>query len=168
MNSAQPIIYNIEKSSVCRPSQVFIAKDVSHLVNGLKVGLINPKFEASFWGHEYALQLKDPDKRCWLVTGALPSLAALVPAEFEVEIFDENIAELDFAYLKTFDVVGVTGMITQKHRMLEILTELRNAGPIVVVGGPFVSVAENSFENLASFISRFTLYAGTVDSPHYD
>jgi radical SAM superfamily enzyme YgiQ (UPF0313 family) len=114
----------------------------------LKVCLINPKFELSYWGYDFALPLMPGDKRCWVVTGALPALAALVPPDCEVELLDENIEPIDYASLRAFDVIGITGMIVQGARMLEILRALKALPALVAVGGPYVSVAEHIFTDL--------------------
>lgn len=114
----------------------------------LSVCLINPKFEPSFWGYDFALPLMPGDKRCWVVTGALPALAALVPPNCKVELLDENVDEIDFDALTRFDVVGVTGMVVQGPRMREILSRLKGKGPILAAGGAYVSVADRLFEGL--------------------
>ena len=114
----------------------------------LSVCLINPRFQASFWGYDFALPLMPGDKRCWVVTGALPALAALAPAHCTVELLDENVEPIDFDALARFDVIGVTGMIVQDQRMREILAELRRLPGLVVAGGPYVSVAADTFEGL--------------------
>src|SRR5712691_4487880 len=98
----------------------------------LKICLLNPKFELSYWGYDFALPVMPGDKRCWTVTGALPSLAALVPPDCDVE-------PIDYERLRRFDVIGVTGMIVQGARMLEILRELKALPALVAVGGPYVS-----------------------------
>lgn len=43
----------------------------------LSICLINPRFEPSYWGFEYALPLYPGDKRSTMISGALPTLAAL-------------------------------------------------------------------------------------------
>src|SRR3954462_15718316 len=91
----------------------------------LSIAIINPRFEPSFWGYDYALPLVPGDKRCWVVTGALPALAALAPPHCRVELLDENVEEIDFGRLRDFDVIGVTGMVVQAPRMREILRRLR-------------------------------------------
>ena len=115
----------------------------------LSVCLINPRFEPSFWGFDFALPLMPGQKRCWVVTGALPALAALVPENCDVELIDENVEALDFDNLERFDVIGVTGMIVQGRRMFEILDRLQGVRGRVVVGGPYVSVAESLFEDVS-------------------
>ena len=50
------------------------------------------------------------------------------------------------------DIVGLTGMDVQGHRMLEILRELKARGVFTVVGGPSVTVQEDYFDGLADVI----------------
>lgn len=120
----------------------------------LSVCIINPRFPPSIMGFGYALELLD--KRCWTVTGALPTLAGLAPNHCSVELLDENVREIDFADLARFDVIGVTGMLIQGERMLEILKRLRGREAKVVVGGPYVTVTEDPFIGLcdARFIGE--------------
>jgi radical SAM superfamily enzyme YgiQ (UPF0313 family) len=115
----------------------------------LSVCIINPRFEPSFWGHEFTLPLIGRDKRCWTVSGALPALAALAPYYCVVTVIDENVEPIDFGRLESFDVVGLTGMITQRQRMREILTALNGAAPTIVVGGPCVTAEPEEFAHLA-------------------
>jgi radical SAM superfamily enzyme YgiQ (UPF0313 family) len=114
----------------------------------LSICLICPRFEPSFFGTEYALPLMPGDKRSASFPGALPLLAALVPDVHSVTIVDENIEQLDFESLRKFDVIGLTGMILQKQRMRDILSALHGSGPIVCVGGPYVSVDEDAFDEI--------------------
>jgi radical SAM superfamily enzyme YgiQ (UPF0313 family) len=112
--------------------------------------LINPRFEISFWGLENALPLMG--KRAALPVAALPLLAALTPPQHRLTIVDENVEPIDFDQCAKADLVGVTGMVVQRSRMREILTELKRRGVLTVVGGPWVSVSENYFEDLADVI----------------
>jgi radical SAM superfamily enzyme YgiQ (UPF0313 family) len=112
--------------------------------------LINPRFEASYWGLEHALPLLG--KKCNLPTACLPLLAALTPAGHSVTIVDENVEPIDYGRLARADIVGLTGMTVQRARMLEILHELKTRDVFTVVGGPWVSVQEDYFEGLADAI----------------
>jgi radical SAM superfamily enzyme YgiQ (UPF0313 family) len=114
----------------------------------LSVCLINPRFEPSYWGYDHVLPFMAGDKRCWTVTGALPALAALAPPHCTIELIDENVEPIDFDRLDRFDVVGVTGMVVQAQRMKAILERLRGARATIVVGGPYVSVAESQLASL--------------------
>ncbi|MQA30884.1 MAG: DUF4070 domain-containing protein [Luteitalea sp.] len=112
--------------------------------------LINPRFEASYWGLEHALPLFG--KRAAMPVASLPLLAALTPPEHRVSIVDENVQPLDFDRIARADIVGLTGMSVQRKRMREILEELKRRGAYAVVGGPWISVHERYFDGLASVI----------------
>jgi radical SAM superfamily enzyme YgiQ (UPF0313 family) len=92
-----------------------------------------------------------------MTTGALAHLAGLVP-DHEVCLLDENVEEIDFEFLKGFDIVGVTGMIVQRDRMREILRPLRQMGVFAVVGGAYASVDEPFFDGLCD-----VLFSGEAD-----
>ncbi len=127
------------------------------MVKRLKICIINPKFEPSYWGFDYALPLYPGSVKCTMVTGTLPHLASLTP-NHEVYLLDENVEAIDFDFLKTFDVVGVTGMNVQKYRMREILLELRERKIFTAVGGAYASVDEEFFDGLCD-----VLFSGEAD-----
>src|SRR5271166_240731 len=112
--------------------------------------LINPKFEISFWGLEHALPFFE--KRAGVPVAALPLLAALTPSGHQITIFDETVEAIDFDRCERADIVGVTGMIVQRARMREIITELKRRGIYTVVGGPWVSVSEDYFADLVDAV----------------
>jgi len=112
--------------------------------------LINPRFEVSFWGLEHALPFIG--KSAVLPVAALPLLAALTPEGHRLTIIDENVEPIDFARCAEADIVGVTGMVVQRIRMREILGELKARGAFTVVGGPWVSVSEDYFGDLADVV----------------
>ncbi len=111
-----------------------------------RICLINPRFPVSFWGLNHGLPMLG--KRATMPVLALPVLAGLTPAGHEVVLIDENVEEIDFDRLRSFDIVGLTGMTVQRDRMREILLELAERDIFTVVGGPWISVAENWFEGL--------------------
>jgi len=112
--------------------------------------LINPRFEISFWGLEHALALVG--KRACMPVAGLPLLAALTPSEHTITLIDENVEPIDFDRCARADIVGVTGMIVQRHRMREILTELKQRDVYTVVGGPWITVKQDYFGNLADVV----------------
>jgi radical SAM superfamily enzyme YgiQ (UPF0313 family) len=137
MNTAQPPIRD--------------AVHASPPARKLSICLINPRFEPSYWGFEYALPLYPGDKRSTMVSGALPTLAALCGGH-DVYLLDENVEEIDWESLRGYDIVGVTGMTVQKPRIREILLRLRELDVLTVAGGPLVSVQEGFFDNLCQAV----------------
>ena len=112
--------------------------------------LINPRFSPSYWGLNYAMPLLDA--KAVLPVINLPLLAALTPPGHAVSLIDENVAEIDFDRCQRADIVGLTGMNVQRARMREILAELKRRGVFTVVGGPWVTVFEEDFGDLADVI----------------
>ena len=117
----------------------------------LSICLINPRFEPSYWGFEYALALYPGDKRSTMISGSLPTVAGLC-GDHSVVLLDENVEDIDWDSLGVYDIVGVTGMNVQKKRIREILLRLRELGLFTVVGGPFVSVQEEFFDGLCNAV----------------
>ena len=83
----------------------------------------------------------------------LPLLAALTPGEHTVTLIDENVEPIDWERCARADIVGVTGMSVQRFRMKEILDRAEAARAVSrVVGGPWVTVQEDYFGDLADVI----------------
>ena len=112
--------------------------------------LINPRFEVSYWGMEHALPFMG--KRSNMPVACLPLLAALTPEGHTVTLIDENVEAIDWERCARADLVGVTGMSVQRFRMKEILAELKRRGAFAVVGGPWVTLQEDYFGDLADVI----------------
>ncbi len=117
----------------------------------LSICLINPRFEPSYWGFQYALPLYPGDKRSTMISGSLPTVAALC-GDHDVDVLDENVEEIDWESLRCYDLVGVTGMNVQKTRIRDILLRLRELNIFTVVGGPLVSVQEQFFADLCNVV----------------
>jgi radical SAM superfamily enzyme YgiQ (UPF0313 family) len=115
-----------------------------------RICLINPRFPTSFWGLNHGLPLLG--KKANMPVLALPVLAGLTPREHEIVLIDENVQEIDFDALESFDIVGLTGMTVQRDRMREILQELHARDVFTVVGGPWITVAEDWFDGLVDVI----------------
>ena len=112
--------------------------------------LINPRFEVSYWGMEYALPFVG--KRANLPVACLPLLAALAGTEHTITLIDENVEPINWDRCAKADIVGLTGMSVQRFRMKEILSELKRRGCFCVVGGPWVTVQEDYFGDLVDVI----------------
>jgi hypothetical protein len=68
----------------------------------------------------------------------VPTLAALVPRDFHVEICDEHLEPIDYG--ARVDFVGLTGKISQWERTRAIAAEFRRRGKVVILGGPHASL----------------------------
>ena len=83
-----------------------------------KITLINPRFETSFWSMNHSLSIFGKD--AMTPTSALTLLAALTPEQHALHLIDEAVEPIDDQAILSADIVGLTGMIVQRERMLEI------------------------------------------------
>ncbi len=102
----------------------------------MKIHLVTPRNPPSFWTYDDILPTLR--KRCIFPNLSMPTVAGLTSSQHEVSLCDENVAEIDFEV--EADVVGLTGYIIHKQRMLEIAAEFRRRGRLVVIGGPYASL----------------------------
>jgi radical SAM superfamily enzyme YgiQ (UPF0313 family) len=116
----------------------------------VKLLLVNPKFPESFWSYKWALDNFMPAKRSLNPPLGLATLAALCPAEWEIEIVDENIETVPLD--PDADVVGVCGMSVQFERQKELLAFYRRKGCFVVAGGSYASLCPESYETIADAV----------------
>jgi radical SAM superfamily enzyme YgiQ (UPF0313 family) len=97
--------------------------------------LVYPEFrEASFWNYREtcrAMGARYPAAPLGLCT-----VAALLPADWELRLVDRNVEPLEDAAVDWADIVLVGGMIAQQLDSLELVRALRARGKRVVVGGP--------------------------------
>jgi len=101
----------------------------------MKIYLINPRFPDTFWGFRH---VNNYGYRYAMAPLSLPTVAALIPSDIEVEICDANIEEIN--YKTDADLIGITGFNIQASDMFEIAKRFRTQGKPVVMGGPYASL----------------------------
>ena len=126
-----------------------LAEDVpaSRPKKTLSICLINPRFEPSYWGFDFALPLYPGDKRSTMISGSLSAVAGLC-GDHNVYLLDENVEEIDWESLCKFDIVGVTGMNVQKDADPPDSCSAARAEDLHCRGRPLVSVEESFFDGL--------------------
>ena len=108
----------------------------------MKVLCVSPVFPQTYWGHERALRLIG--KRALLPPLGLLTVAALLPADFEVRLVDMNVQPLEDADLAWADVIFLSGMLVQHDAMLEVATRARSLGKTIVAGGPHATATPDA------------------------
>ena len=138
--------------------------------------LINPRSEAaSYFGAEsYEYFGFEPAQS--MADLATATVAAMVPRDWQVELCEEYVQQVDFDHPAEF--IGLTGKITQVSRMLEIAGEFRRRGKTVVIGGPFASLSPEEVRDHCDVLVTgelesiaATLFADLASGswkPHYD
>lgn len=93
----------------------------------MKILLISPKIKQ---GHG---SIKNEKAKFSVPPIQLPYLAALTPHDFDVNVIDENIDNIDFD--ERVDLVGITVLTMAAPRAYEIADKYRKQGVAVVLGG---------------------------------
>jgi radical SAM superfamily enzyme YgiQ (UPF0313 family) len=114
----------------------------------VRILLVTPRNPPSFWTFDHILPVLG--RRCLLPNLSMPTVAGMTPPEHEIVLCDENVEEIDFD--AEADIVGVTGYIVHKARMLEIIAEFRRRGRFVVVGGPYASLCPEELKGLCDVL----------------
>jgi radical SAM superfamily enzyme YgiQ (UPF0313 family) len=109
--------------------------------------LINPRFPESFWSFRWAVEKVLSGKRTINPPLGLATLAALCPADWQVQIVDENVEAVPLD--PEADIVGVCGMAVQFRRQRELLEYYRSRGYYVVAGGSYASLCPEDYQELA-------------------
>jgi radical SAM superfamily enzyme YgiQ (UPF0313 family) len=111
-------------------------KQVATPARRKKIALIHPKFPPSFWSFGF---IKDIGGfKTVMPPLGLCTVAALTPPEYDVELQDENIEELNFD--TDADIIVISCMAIQEQRMFEVGDEFRRRGKLVCMGGPICNV----------------------------
>lgn len=79
----------------------------------------------------------------------LATVAALTPADWDVELIDENVESIN--YETDADLIGITAFNVQYKRALEIAKKFREQGKKVVIGGPYCSLFPEAFEGKCDY-----------------
>src|SRR3990172_5046874 len=101
----------------------------------MRVLLVNPEFPDSYWSGRHALRFSR--RRSLLPPLGLITVAALLPAEWEVRLKDLAVEALSDADLLGADVVMLSGMLVQRPSLHEVISRCRRLGVRTVVGGPY-------------------------------
>ncbi|HDH06342.1 MAG TPA: B12-binding domain-containing radical SAM protein [Nitrospirae bacterium] len=110
-----------------------------------KLLLILPRSEKGFWGKV------SKSGKAGFVRLSLPTIAALTPSDWDVEIFDSRTAPVDFN--SEIDLVGITAFTAEIPNAYKIADGFRNRGVKVVMGGIHVSaLPEETLEHADSVV----------------
>jgi radical SAM superfamily enzyme YgiQ (UPF0313 family) len=106
--------------------------------------LVQARSPMTYWSFDHALPFVG--KAAMYPPLAIATVAALLPAHWELRIRDLHVEPLGDDDLAWADVVLVSGMLVQLESMRGVLRRARAIGRRTVVGGPAASTAPELFE----------------------
>ncbi len=96
---------------------------------------VYPEIPDTYWSYRYAIRMDG--KRALMPPLGLPTVAAMVPREYECRIVDMNVARLTDRDIRWADLVLISAMIVQKDSMNDVVRRCREAGVRIAAGGPY-------------------------------
>ncbi len=109
----------------------------------MKALLIYPEFPATYWSFKYALRFLG--KRSAFPPLGLLTVAAMLPASWDLRLVDMNVRRLSHRDLEWAELVLIGGMVVQKRSARQVIARVRAAGIPVVGGGPLFTCEPESF-----------------------
>jgi radical SAM superfamily enzyme YgiQ (UPF0313 family) len=106
--------------------------------------LVQSRTPTTYWSFEHSLPFVR--KAATYPPLSIATLAALLPATWDLRLVDLHVTSLDDADLAWADVVLVSGMLIQLGSMRGVLRRARAMGRRTVVGGPAPSTAPELFD----------------------
>src|SRR6266545_1164046 len=105
--------------------------------------LVQAATPPTYWSYQHSLPFIA--KKATLPPLGLATLAAHLPASWELRLRDLHLAPLDDEDLRWADAVLVSGMLVQAGSMHEVLARARALGKLTVVGGPAPTTSPEAF-----------------------
>jgi hopanoid C-2 methylase len=106
-----------------------------------------PRYSYSFGTFNHAFPLMG-DVKGFMPPQGILVITALIPGEWEIKFVDENIARVTPEEFAWADVVFISGMHIQRHRIHDLTRRAHDAGKVVALGGPSVSSAPDYYPDV--------------------
>ena len=130
--------------------------------------LVQGRSAPTYWSYDFSLRFAAKDAA--LPPLGLATLAALLPATWELRLVDLNVRPLQDAEIDWADVVLVSGMLAQADSVRDVLARARQRGRRTVVGGPAATSTPETFPSADHVFrgeaeGRLELLVSALESP---
>jgi radical SAM superfamily enzyme YgiQ (UPF0313 family) len=126
-----------------------------------KILMVYPEIPATYWSYKYALHFVG--YKTLMPPLGLITVAALLPADYEVKLVDMNIRKLSRDDVIEADMVFISAMIVQKESFQRVVDLCNDCGTPVAAGGPYPTTSHRSIHGVDYFI----LNEGEVTLPQF-
>lgn len=109
----------------------------------MNVLMVYPRHPLTFWSFKYAL--KYVSKKAAFPPLGLLTVAALLPADWNIRLIDLNVDKLRDKDLLWADLVMISAMIAQKKSVADVISDCRRLGKRVVAGGPLFNGVQDEY-----------------------
>jgi len=116
----------------------------------MRILLVYPRNPDTFWSFRHVLRFV-ARKSAFPPLGLL-TVAAMLPADWELRLVDVNVRALADADLDWADYVFLSGMIVHKASAHEVARRCAARGKTVVAGGPLFTTGHAAFPEIRHFV----------------
>lgn len=116
----------------------------------MKILLVYPKTPSTFWSFHEAL--KFISRRASEPPLGLLTVAAMLPAAWDVRLIDMNVGRLRDRDLRRADYVFLSGMIVQIESFKAVIRRCNDLGVKIVAGGPLATAEYRQFQGVDHFV----------------
>jgi radical SAM superfamily enzyme YgiQ (UPF0313 family) len=116
----------------------------------MKILLISPPTPDTFWSFKHVLRFVS--KRAAFPPLGLLTVAAMLPADWQLKLVDMNVSRLTDEDLRWADYVLLSAMIVHKAAISDIVDRCRRFGKPVIAGGPLFTTGHAAFPNVDHFV----------------
>jgi radical SAM superfamily enzyme YgiQ (UPF0313 family) len=116
----------------------------------MKVLMVYPQNPDTFWSFKHVLRFVS--KKSTFPPLGLLTVAAMLPADWDLKLVDLNVERLKDADLRWPDYVMISAMIVHKDSVHEIVARCRAFGKPVIAGGPLFTTGHEAFPDVPHFV----------------
>ena len=116
----------------------------------MKILLVCPEYPETFWSFKHAARFVS--RRAAQPPLGLLTVAALLPADWEIELIDMNVETLPDERVRWCDYVFLGGMSVQEASAREVIARCNALGTRIVAGGPMFTARHADFEGVDHFV----------------
>ena len=127
----------------------------------MKILLVYPKYPETFWSFTYAL--KFISKKASLPPLGLLTVAAMLPADWELRLIDKNAASLTNTDLRWADYVFISAMSIQRESAESVINRCKALGVRMIAGGPLFTSVPEEFTD----VDHLVLNEAEITLPHF-
>ena len=112
--------------------------------------LIYPEWPDTYWSFKHAIPFHGK-KSAYPPLGLL-TVAAILPADWQLKLVDLNVDRLRDEDLQWADYVFISAMIVQRQSAVQLIARCKQAGVKVVAGGPLFTMEYAQFPDVDHFV----------------
>ncbi len=116
----------------------------------MNILLVYPQTPDTFWSFKHVMRFVS--KRAAFPPLGLLTIAAMLPADWQLKLVDTNVERLHDDDLRRADYVMISAMIIHKQSVQEIVARCRKLGKPVIAGGPLFTTGYQAFPEIQHFV----------------